>query len=271
MQVSAKYLIEHRKSVRTFEAAALREEDRQKLTAFLAELDNPFQVPVCFRLLKAREHGLSSPVILGAEEYLAVKAERVPHFELALGYSFERVCLYACSLGIGTVMLAGTLNRAVFEAAMEVGDNEVMPMASPLGYPAAKPSIRESVMRKAIKADQRKPFERLFFRDRFDRPLNPREAGVYAGPLELVRWAPSAANGQPWRAVLQGDRVHFYEARSMKDNALGDIQKVDLGIALAHFDLGRQEAGLAGSFVFEDPGIPAPEKTGYIVSFRQAL
>lgn len=46
--------------------------------------------------------------------------------------------LYAQSLGIGTVWIGGTMDRAAFEATMELGENEVMPCVSPLGYPAKK-------------------------------------------------------------------------------------------------------------------------------------
>lgn len=46
--------------------------------------------------------------------------------------------LYAQSIGIGTVWLGGTMNRSAFERAMEPGEDEIMPCASPLGYPARK-------------------------------------------------------------------------------------------------------------------------------------
>ena len=261
-------LIRKRRSVRTFDGKALRAEDAAALEACAASLTNPFSVPITFRLLNAKEYGLSSPVIVGADTYLAAKVEKVPHFEIAYGYSFEKICLYALSLGIGTVMLAASLNRAAFEAAMELREGEVMPVASPVGYPAEKKSIRESLMRKGIKADERKPFDRLFFAGNFQQPLA--RTDPFASALEMVRWAPSAANGQPWRAVVDGDFVHFYEAKSMKDSPLGDIQKLDVGIALAHFDLALEEAGVRGSYSFSDPGIPTPENTHYIVSFRRA-
>lgn len=262
-----KDLISVRKSVRTFDGRTLNEPDREALTRFIEEAENPFSVPVTFRILNAKEHGLNSPVIVGEREYLAAKVARVPHFEIAFGYSFEKVCLFALTKGIGTVMLAASLNRAAFESAMELQPDEVMPVASPVGYPAEKRSVRETLMRKALKADARKPFEQLFFRRTFDCGLIETDAGVFYDALEALRWAPSAANGQPWRAVLDGETVHFYEAKSMKDSPLGDVQKLDVGIALAHFDLVRAEAGIGGHYAFEDPGIATPENTHYIVSF----
>ena len=261
-------LIRQRKSVRTFDGTPLRAEDRSALSAYAASAANPFSVPVCFRLLNAKEYGLSSPVIVGADTYLAAKVKRMPNYEIAFGYSFEKVCLYALSRGIGTVMLAASLSRAAFEKAMAVEDGEVLPLASPVGYPAEKMSIRESLMRKGIKADKRKAFDQLFFAGSFDHPLP--QTNPYAKALEMARWAPSAANGQPWRAVADGDSVHFYEAKSMKDSPLGDIQKLDVGIALAHFDMTLEEEGVKGVYRFRDPGIAAPENTHYIVTYSRA-
>ena len=261
-------LIRQRRSVRTFDGKPLSAEDRSHLVAYGASLTNPFSVPITFRLLDAKEHGLSSPVIVGADTYLAAKVSKVPNFELAYGYSFEKLCLYALSRGIGTVMLAASLSRAAFEKAMEVSDGEVMPVASPLGYPAEKKSIREGLMRKGLKADERKPFDKLFFEGGFHQPLP--QTNPYAQALEMARWAPSAGNGQPWRGVVDGESVHFYEARRLKDSPLGDIQKVDVGIALAHFDMTLEEAGVKGSYCFSDPGIPTAGNIHYIVTYRRA-
>ena len=260
-------LIRQRRSVRTFDGKPLSAEDHSALAAYMDSLTNPFSVPITFQLLDVKEHGLSSPVIVGADTYLAAKVERVPNCEIAYGYSFEKVCLYALSRGIGTVMLAASLSRTAFEKAMEVKDGEVMPVASPVGYPAEKKSIRESLMRKGLKADDRKPFDQLFFEGDFNHSFP--ETNPYAKALEMSRWAPSAGNSQPWRTVVNGNSVHFYEAKSMKDSPLGDIQKVDVGIALAHFDMTLEEEGGKGTYGFSDPGIPTPENTHYIVTWRR--
>ena len=165
-------------------------------------------------------------------------------------------------------MLAASLTRAAFEKAMAVKDGAVMPAASPVGYPAEKKSIRESLMRKGLKADDLKPFDRLFFEGDFNHPLP--QANPWAKALEMARWAPSAANGQPWRTVVDGDSVHFYEAKRMKESPPGDIQKVDVGVALAHFDMTLEEEGVKGTYSFSDPEIAAPENTHYIVTYRRA-
>ena len=272
MVFSATEMIKQRKSVRTFDGRELTAADRESLVDYISRMDNPFHVSVDFRLLDAKEYDLSSPVISGANTYMAAKVKRVEHFEIAYGYSFEKACLYALSLGIGTVMLAASLSRSTFEKAMDVQEDEVLPTASPVGYPAEKRSVLERLMRKALKADDRILFSKLFFDGSFDKGLSKEAAaegdlGVFAESLEMARLAPSAANKQPWRAVVERDRVHFYEYQTMKESPLGDVQKVDVGIALCHFDMSMEEAGIAGEFVFEEPEIKAPEGVHYIVTY----
>lgn len=269
MAFSAKDMIRKRKSVRSFTGEPLKSEDKAALESFIRSQTNPFHVPVEFRLLQAKAHNLSSPVIVGDDLYLAAKVKRCGHYEIGFGYSFEQVCLFAESLGLGTVMLAASLSRAAFEKAMDVQADEVLPVASPVGYPAGKKSVRETLMRKGLKADDRIPFEKLFFDKRYGDPLTAANAGIYADALEMARWAPSAGNKQPWRAVVDGDTVHFYENKTMKESPLGDIQKVDLGIALAHFDLTMREEGQNGRFAEADPGLVLPENVQYVISYER--
>ena len=262
-------LVQGRRSVRTFDGERLREEDLEKLSSFMAELNNPYEIPVKCRLLDAGQQPLKCPVVSGTELYVGAKAKRVPHVEEAFGYSFETLVLYAQSLGIGTVWVGGTMDRGAFERAMELEPEEMMPCMSPLGYPAKKMSVKESLMRKGIKADHRKPFEEIFFDGAFGVPLTPEKAGVLAQPLEMVRLAPSAVNKQPWQAVLKENAVHFYlkHTKGFVSEAAGDLQKIDMGIALCHFALTAEENGLTMQFCINDPGIPAEPDTEYIASY----
>lgn len=268
MNFSITDAVRGRRSVRTYSEKPLTEDDRKKLEDFISGLENPFGVPIEFRFLDAKRDGLNSPVIVGAETYLAAKAPNIPNYEIAIGYDLERVILYAQSLGIGTVWIAGTFNRPAFEAAMDVKDNEIMPAATPIGYPADKMSMREAIMRKGVKADERLPFEALFFDGDFSSPLSPDNAGSLGEALEMVRLAPSAVNKQPWRAVICGNTAHFYEKRSKGMAARQfDVQRVDIGIALSHFALTLEQSGKAGAFVSNDPQLGQEEGTEYIISY----
>ena len=261
-------LVRERRSVRTFDGRALLPEDLKRLNAFLSQTENPYQIPVVFKFLEGKE--LKCPVVSGTELFIGAKAPAVPHMEEAVGYSFEKLVLYAQSLGIGTVWVGGTMNRAAFEQAIGLAPEEKMPCMSPLGYPAKKMSVKETVMRKAIKANNREPFEALFFKNSFDTPLTKSDAALLAEPLEALRWAPSAVNKQPWRAVWDGAAVHFYlkHAKGFVSDAVGDMQKIDMGIALCHFELSAKENKLEPHFCIADPGLPTAEGTEYIASYR---
>ncbi len=262
-------IMRSRRSVRTFDGNILRPEDAEKIIAFAEQTETPYGIPVVWKLLDAKKDGLSSPVIIGTDAYIAGKMRKVPRAEEAFGYAFEKIVLFAESLGIGTTWIAGTMDRAAFEKAMELADGEVMPCVSPLGYPAKKMSLRESMMRKGIKADTRMKFRDLFFDGSFDKPLAEEKAGKLAEALEGVRLAPSAVNKQPWRVVVCGDKAHFYEKRSKGYVTPDgwDVQKIDMGIALCHLDLAAQECGLNVSLQICDPDIPCPEDTVYTATF----
>lgn len=261
--------IRTRRSVRTMEAKPLSDSDSRLILSFAQKAENPFGLTIEWRILSASENGLSSPVIVGADTYIAGKLRQVPYAEEAFGYSFESIVLYAETLGVGTTWIAGTMDRGAFERAMELGEGEVMPCVSPLGYPAKRMSVRESMMRKGIRADSRLEYGKLFFDGSFEKPLTPESAGVLNLPLESVRLAPSAVNKQPWRIILDGDRLHFFEQRSKGyiNDSGWDIQKIDLGIAMCHFFSSLEEIGTTAELEIRPPEISVPQNTEYIASF----
>ena len=101
--------IKARKSVRTFTDQPIAPETIAELERFIASDANPFGVSITFRILDREKYGLSSPVILGAETHIGAKCKRQEHAELAFGYSFEKLVLFATTLGLGTAWLAGAL------------------------------------------------------------------------------------------------------------------------------------------------------------------
>ena len=86
-------LIRHRRSVRTFDGTPLQPEDAEKLLRFAEGMENPYGIPITWKLLNAKADGLSSPVIVGTDTYIAGKVQRQPHAEEAFGYAFEKLVL----------------------------------------------------------------------------------------------------------------------------------------------------------------------------------
>lgn len=262
--------IRARRSVRSFDGRPLSAEDREKLERYIGSIGNPFGVPVRFVLLDAKEHGLSSPVITGETLYAAAMVERVPQAEAAYGFSFEKLVLYAQSLGIGTTWIGGTMKREVFERAAGLREGELMPCVSPLGYPARKRSAREVLMRKGVGADTRLPAEKLFFGGAWGEPLPAEKREAMADLIEMVRWAPSAVNKQPWRIIVTDGACHFYEDRDPRytGEKTGDLQRIDVGIALCHFVSGLEERGAEPEVTAADPGLAVPEGVEYAATVR---
>jgi len=261
-------IIRTRKSVRTFDGKPLRPEDREKLEEYAAGITDPFGVPVSFVFLDADANGLSSPVLAGEKLYVAGKVKKVPCADEAFGYSFEKLVLYAWSSGIGTTWIGGTMKRELFESAAGLADGERMPCISPLGYPAKKRSVKEIMMRKGVGADNRLQAEKFFFENSFDYPLSGTKKEEIADLIEMVRWAPSAVNKQPWRIVLKDGAYHFYEKKNkgFVSEATGDLQRIDVGIALCHFVMGLEERSEHPRVLADDPGIALPENIEYIAT-----
>ncbi len=74
-------------------------------------------------------------------------------------------------------------------------------------------------MRKGLKADDRIPFGKLYFKSTFENELTKEAAGDFVEALEMARLFPSAGNKQPWRVVVDGDKAHFYEQESSPQGA----------------------------------------------------
>jgi hypothetical protein len=263
-------VIAGRKSVRTYDGTGITEEDRQKLLKYIDGISNPFGIPVQFVLLDAEEYGLSSPVLVGEKLYVAGKVPKGPCADVAFGYSFEKLVLYAWSLGIGTVWIGGTMNREDFEKAAGLQDGEMMPCMSPLGYPAKKRSFRETMMRKGVGADLRLSTDKLFFDRAWGVPLHAEGSDELRDLMEMVRWAPSAVNKQPWRIIAADGCFHFYEKqdKGYVGEKTGDLQKVDVGIALCHFVMGMEANGEQPQVTMQDPGLPLPEGVHYIAAVK---
>jgi nitroreductase len=267
--------VRKRYSVRNYDDREIEAEKRDMIEAFISGLDNPFGKNINFHYLdgndmKDAEKLGTYGVIKGARQYIGTTIKLEEMALEALGYEFEVMILYLAHLGIGTCWLGGTFDRKGFAEAMKVNEGDLFPVITPYGYAAGKKHIKEMAMRKVIKADQRKPWNEMFFKGDFSTPLTEEEAGDLAFPLEMVRLGPSASNKQPWRIVVLDGEAHFYEDREpgYSDRFPYDIQRVDMGIAAVHFDLSVQEKGIKGYFDSKsDPGIALPENMEYVISW----
>jgi hypothetical protein len=189
------------------------------------------------------------------------------------GYAMERIILCATDLGLGTCWLGGSFTKSRFAKKIAAGKGERVPAVTSVGLIAKAHSIRQMFSQNS----HRYAWNNLFFDQAFDRPLSQDDAGPYAVPFEAVRMGPSASNKQPWRIVKDGAAYHFCIQRSkgygpgslaFKLLNVDDMQRLDAGIAMCHFELTANELGLAGTWQVNEPAIEKPdEMTEYVASW----
>ncbi len=264
-------LVKSRRSVRTFDGNMPEVDVISELRNFAENIQNPYDVPVRFEFLDADENKLSSPVLAGEKLYVSAVAQKGEHAAEACGYAFQARLRHAHEMGLGTVWIGGTMPREKFEKASDVADDEIMPCVSPLGTVAAKMSVKESLMRKGVKADNRFEFEEIFFAGDFGKGLikgRAMELGL-CDALDCVRLAPSAVNKQPWRVVVGQNVAHFYVKHDKGYITPDyDLQTIDVGIALYNFEQELLEEGRKPVLEVNDPGIATPDQIDYVATYR---
>jgi len=215
--------------------------------------------------------------IRGAPGFIVGAIPRGPGDLEDYGYLMEHAVLQATDLELGTCWLGGSFSKSGFARKFALAPGELMPAVAAVGYPEEGSFARDRI-RKMAGSDFRRPPGELFFDGTLDAPLAPDAAGPYAPTLEMVRWAPSASNRQPWRILRTPAGWHFFLARTKGYGKgtlvftllrMADLQRVDMGIAMCHFELAARAAGLGGGWVFEDPGVAAPNsRVAYTATWR---
>jgi len=272
------HIIKNRHSVRTFKPESLDKEVKGKLKAYAADIKGPFESRVRLELVDSEALADKTAgkigtygIIKGAKTYVAGVTGKGRYSMEQLGYSLQKLMLYAESMGLGSCWLGGTFKRSQFAELAGLKDNEFIPAVTPIGYPADKKAVVESIMRRLAGSDNRKSWNELFFTESMEKPLKQESAGDYAAALEMVRLVPSASNKQPWRILKQGNEYHFLLQHTKGyGNALGfSIQKIDMGIAMCHFEMTAVEAELKGHWMVktQSPLISQAEDLEYIISW----
>lgn len=270
--------IRNRVSVRSYSSEEIPAAMLGKIHAMIDQLPKgPFHSEISIHLLegdaevaKGKRRLGTYGFISGAKKYLAVVTSDKDKSLYDAGYLLERVILFCTENGLGTCWLGGTFDRHAFHSSLTLSDNERILAVSPVGFPAQKRTFMERTVRLLASSDNRKPWSNLFFEKDGLKPLIRQERWRWGEALEMVRLSPSATNKQPWRVVVDLDEeiFGFYLDHDpiyslMKEY---DIQKLDLGIAMAHFELSLKDCGLSGSWNHARSGERGPKDRWELVS-----
>ena len=132
-----------------------------------------------------------------------------------VGFMFQQMDLYLQSLGLGVCWLGmGKMNPRTAPAVEGMQFAILLAFGHPKG----------DQLRHNIKEFKRKTPEEIA--DRADPKLEP------------ARLAPSSVNSQPWYFTHEGNTLHTY---CTKKGVLGYMNRIDMGIALAHLYVANAE------------------------------
>jgi nitroreductase len=266
-----KNAIARRKSERSYNGHLLTEEDEKKLMDYIGEDKNLIgingnKINIYFvRTIGSNSGRIGTyGVVKKAPAYMVAVCANNQEAMIDCGYVFEKMVLYLETIGVSTCWLGGTFKRKQIK--VPVGEGEIIPIISPLGYSSGRKTFSDKTVRRLAKSDTRLDFDKLFFYGDFKQRISEEQI---RDVLECVRLAPSASNKQPWRVLLgEDDTAHFYIERTPnygKGRLKYDIQMVDMGIALSHYEICKGSVG----FFNEQPSLQMlSEYSSYIISVK---
>lgn len=281
---SVRNLIRRRFSCRTYSPEPIRVEDRRTLeNAIAASTSGPLGTPLRFRLVAASAEGQAAlkglgtyGFIRGATGFIVGAAPRSKKHLEDYGYRLEQIILQAADLGLGTCWLGGTFTQRSFAGKISLKKDEDLPAVVSISRVADPERAEHGAIRGLAGSKNRLAWEKLFFQNSFADPLVPEAAGSFTEPLDMVRLRPSASNKQPWRILRTGNNWHFYlqRTRGYREGFfqivlhLVDLQRIDMGIAMCHFELAARELGLSGGWIDREPAIEKPDAlTEYCITW----
>jgi nitroreductase len=278
-------IIGRRFSCRTYDPKPIEPGLRDRLSELLeASTKGPLGTRARFKLVSAGDNDLTAlkglgtyGFIKGARGFIIGAVDRGEHNMEDYGYLLERAVLFATDIGLGTCWLGGSFSKSSFSRKISLKETEILPAVAAVGYVADKRRWFDTIVRRTVGSDSRLPWDTLFFDGTFGTALSVDTCGQFATPLEMLRQGPSASNKQPWRIIKDGTKWHFYlqrtrgyGRRNMALLKMADLQRIDMGIAMCHFDHPLREMGVSGEWVLSEPPVEKPDKlTEYIVTWQQ--
>ena len=234
--------IYHRKSFRKYRDQLLDSETVAAMEDFAATMQPLYpEIKVQWKLLDRKQVRCLLPMPWLTTQLLAIYSEPTEGYLENVGFLFQQMELWLQSRGLGTCWLGlGQPNRSAADLAP---DGMVFTMMLAVGYP-------QDELRSGPDDFRRKSLEQIS--DLSD----PR--------LEPARLAPSSTNSQPWYFTHDEHTIHVHCSKQgmLKHKSLGAMNRIDMGICLAHLYVSNP-----GTFRFFQTDAEPVSGYGYIGSF----
>lgn len=214
-------MIDKRKSFRSYTDVPLEDAVIDRLNRFLAGARRLYpELPLAWEILPRQQVRCIFPWV--TPQVIAIYTDDSERAAENAGFVFQQADLYLQSLGIGTCWLGmGRLDGRT--AVQDRNNNLRFAMMMAFGTP-----------KKAVWRNGAEDFKRRTLAEISD------TADVR---LEPARLAPSSVNSQPWYFVCAEDVIHVYckQQGLLKRGALSEMNRIDMGIALAHLYVANAE------------------------------
>lgn len=220
-------MIFKRKSFHLFrDTLQITKEDLQKINeAFPTLIPLVKDIQVKIRIVPASETNCKR----GEEYCILFYSEEKDNYLPNIGYIGEQLDLYLASLNIGTLWFG--IGRS------EEVDYDGLKFVIMMGIS----KMQENTFRKDMFKSKRKPVEEIW------------QGDAYTDIANIVRFAPSACNTQPWFVESSKDKLEVYRYKKEGKRGIMPINKViyynriDIGVFLCFLELCFQH----NSIVFE--------------------
>ena len=212
------HIIYKRKSVRKYTGEPVDSETVANILEFCSQA-KPLDPKIETKAMIVNREQVRFYLPWKTPQLLAVFSENKPGYLENVGFLFQQAELYLQSIGLGACWLGlGKFRKA--ELPQVEGMEFVIFIA--FGIP------EEMQFRRDASEFQRKALSEIT--DRED------------ARLECARLAPSSTNSQPWFFTHEGATIHAFcsEAGLLRHKLLASMNRIDMGIALAHLYLENQ-------------------------------
>lgn len=165
-----------------------------------------------------------------APAYIIISAKKTPRYLENIGYMGEELVLELTRRKYGTCWV-GSIDGEMLSDIVETKDGYEHIIAIALGQPEEE--IRWEIEPERKKRKSYKTFVK----------------GKYAADMipifKSIEKAPSAMNSQPWLLLSEGSDIHFYMRNTniLTKKRLSKLNKIDVGIAMKHFESELLEIG----------------------------
>lgn len=273
------HLIENKTSVREYLDKKISEKEQAELKSFFDtgnRLDSAIKLEIV--LLEKEQvyqklagyagyHG----IMLAAPLYALVLSEKKEHFIENVGFIGEQLCLKAFSMGIGSCFITFPDSDGVLSKLSIQTDKEVAALIA-LGYGKKQKNLlfhttkvggnyaKTEFFKQEKGTDIHFSVEDYVYKQRWGEKASLQELSD-RGILDAFRCAisaPSTLNRQPWRFLLDGEKVVLVIERD--SIASSYEEKMDIGIVMYYFKAAAEESLFSLQWDFcvpkKDYGIP---------------